>query len=101
MNFQISDKVVCVDAVPRAATLRGEWEFPNGFIKHGEVYTVHLIAEESFRSGSIVRLHIVGKPAIWRANGQQYGWHQYRFRRPQDLKGEAKTASKSKDCISV
>jgi len=83
MSFKTSDKVVCVDAVPRSGAFSGDFEFPNGFVVHNAVYVVESIKEETFRENGIARttprLHLIGKPVFCRVTGQYVGWHRNRF----------------------
>lgn len=94
-NFQISDKVVCVDAVPGMATINGEYQFPNGYIRHGEVYTVCGISEEQFREGFRWRLFLTGKPAVGRKTNRDRRWRLSRFRKLEDIREERRIAARA------
>ncbi len=92
MSFNISDKVVCVDAVPGPGTLKGEFLYPNGFIKHGAVYVVFGTHMQITKQGNFPYLLIVGKPAIvapgLKQAGEDVGFFNARFRKLSDIKAE-------------
>lgn len=90
MNFQVSDKVVCVDGVPGRGTIEGLYRFPGGYLKQGGIYSVQNISERTDIDGDRIRVHLVGVPAIDVRDGEEVGWCPSRFRRLEDLRAEAR-----------
>lgn len=93
MSFKVSDKVVCVDAVPGAGTLGGEYEYPGGYLKHGDVYVVNgLFLDDGIEGAPEECLLIVGKPSIPRKGftyeGQDVGYASRRFRLLSEIQAE-------------
>lgn len=81
MNFNISDKVVCIDDTPRHGTIEGLYEFPNGFVVKDEIYCVEEVVTIDFNNlPSCVCLKLVGKPIFSRI-GEVEAWPHNRFRK--------------------
>lgn len=94
MNFQISDKVVCVDDKPKTFKIYPHlFSIPCGFVRAGEVYVVSGL---SSTPKGVVTLILVGKPAIYiHAQWKDMGWGAHRFRRLEELKDEARASKKT------
>lgn len=97
MNFQISDKVVCVDDKP--GPFSHQYVYANGYVKKDEVYTVEEVVIQYGRlinggKGHWDSLLLVGKPSFNLKSGNIVGFSTRRFRRLQDLKNEAKSTHK-------
>ncbi len=86
MNFNISDKVVCIDDTPGVRPY--QYHYPNGFVKKGQVYCVESVLEYRFTEGVLLSLFIVGCPRFWKVTGANIPWAARRFRKLEDIKEE-------------
>jgi len=105
MNFQISDKVVCVDDSP--SPFADAYTYPQGHVKRGTVYTVSS-TEEIIGSlvkggawGTWVALNLVGCNALHKRTGLLTGWCSERFRRLEELKDEARARNTEHSPVHV
>lgn len=77
----INDKVVCIDDTPKS----GAWcyQFPNGFVKKGEIYVVEGMEMHKFDDIQVpvLCLFLVGKKAFNIHLNEERGWHAEKFRR--------------------
>lgn len=87
MNFQISDKVVCVD--DSLNSMATEFHNPNGHVVKGEIYVVTGLDDGENGEG----LFLVGKPTMWR--DIETSWRMARFRRLEDIKALAKISKRT------
>lgn len=81
MNFQVSDKVVCVDDADQ-----GHSEYWNNHIKKGAIYVVRACWISENKRLPICSL--VGQPDAFTPSGKLCGWRIERFRKLSDLKAE-------------
>lgn len=82
MNFDINDKIVCVDDRQTASSgfTSADYVFPNGMVVEGESYVVCGFVDYS-HAGNRTGLLLTGKP-MHAASGNQRcpGWNPARFR---------------------
>jgi hypothetical protein len=87
-KLKVGDKVQCIDAVPRSGTLKGGYDYPDGFLKHGKIYTVSDISSFVFahkdyplglRHFGCVYLKEIS--SIRKTDGTKTPFLRYRFRK--------------------
>lgn len=96
MNFQISDKVVCINDTPISqfdGSSRLGYSLPGGMIKKGMIYVISGFTQ-SRPAGTFKGVAIVGKP-VFRGSGPDLGWHPNRFRLISEIQEENKNRSKN------
>lgn len=90
--FQISDKVVCVDDSESTGKKLGQFIFPNGYVKLGQVYDVRGSVPQAFYSGrgrnKIDSVLITGVPAISVRSNTDVGFDPLRFRKLDEIREE-------------
>lgn len=91
--MNISDKVVCVDASPKAGLNYDGYSYPDGWITEGSVYVV--VGFYADPSGTGLRL--AGKRSLG-PKGNDGGWFAWRFRLLSEVQAEAKSARLEPSC---
>jgi hypothetical protein len=93
MHFQISDKVVCVDA-----SIRNPEQSYRRVVK-GQVYVIcDVWIDENALEGWLVQL--VGFDECYNSSGVRMGWTPSRFRKLADIQAASRSETLHVECVS-
>lgn len=83
----INDKVVCVNDAPGRGTLKGQFDYPSGFVQKGKVYVVEGFKMLDFDDDPkiTVGLKLTGLPVFDTIDSEEWAWQVWRFRKLEHL----------------